>query len=309
MAKKYKIPIITWNIGYRKNTFYFAQKDTYHKIFPKRENNIKSLTKAQEQIISNYVRDRKERSSDWMWYVNSVNEKLTTDNLDQISSGKKIIGVFPNVFWDAQSHFDDAIYDDMYEFIDHIHKISQLYKDNIFIIRPHPAELNGQSQASILTQDYFNSFNSKNFYVLNANSSISSYTLAENSEFCISYASKIIPELSVMGKTVIVAGEAFAKGKGFTLDAQSKEDLENLVYNCVKGHRFNSLEEKVKALTFLYNYYYDWTVEFDCFSHTNKSNIPMIELNYSTKRELLNDKGMNKLLKLVEESLSEKKSV
>ena len=305
VAKIYQIPVVTWNLGYRKNTFYFGFGDTYHKTFPLI--NIpasKKLNQEQRGIIYNYIESRKTAINDWLWFTNNKDGRnesvVVNDKIREIANGKKIISVIPNVFWDAQGHFKEAIFSDMYEFLDTVKQISSAHKDWIFIVRPHPAELNGSSKSSILTSEWYKEQNSENFVVLEADSVISSIELSNFSEFSIAYASKIIGEISATGKTVLVAGEALAKNKGFTIDPKSKEEFCQSVEKCINGFRLNANVVKDRAYVFLYTYYFEWTLEFFNFTSKSINNQPKIEFDNEIPQEsLLKDPGFVKLWQLI----------
>ena len=103
-----------------------------------------------------------------------------------------------------------------------------MYKNNkkkLLIVRSHPAEKLGNVKSRDSVSNYIEkklNTNLSNLVVINPLDKINSYMLMDLSDKFLIYSSKISIELLFYDKKILVAGEAFIKGKGFTLDVINK---------------------------------------------------------------------------------------
>ena len=100
---------------------------------------------------------------------------------------------------------------------------------------------------------------------------MSTYNLIEISDSCIVYGTKMAIEISRIGKPVIVAGESWARNKGFTIDVDSideyKKQLDMLPYGTMLTN-----DLVVKAKKFAYYIFFQRMITL------NQSNIQNIFL-------------------------------
>ena len=103
------MPLVTWNVAYRKSCFIFSHDDTYHHTMltePTGGWEDMAWGPAQEKEIMDYLASRLTGTRDWIWF----HEKPVED-IDQIARelgldlSKPTIGLLTNVFWDAQLHY------------------------------------------------------------------------------------------------------------------------------------------------------------------------------------------------------------
>jgi SAM-dependent methyltransferase len=232
IAKSRGIRVVTWTPSYRKGTFMFCEGDTYHKIMPRHHPATSVLSEEKTNRIASYINSRASASSDWIWF-NKNSDQITPDLREHylINKETKIIALYTNVFWDAQLHFDDAIYSDMLEWLEDSIKIFSNMENVHLLIRTHPAEVSGfipsrqriDSLLENIVKDY------PNITIIRSDDKQCSYALAKTADLVIVYGSKIAIELAAIGKNVIVCGEAWARGKGFTFDIESRSDYETKI--------------------------------------------------------------------------------
>ncbi len=232
LAKAQGIRVVTWTPSYRRGTFMFCEGDTYHKVMPSHCPQMRKLSADEDIKILEYIRSRAQASSDWIWF-NKNSEKTKTNIREQykIAPGAKIVALYTNVFWDAQLHFDDAIYLDMLDWLEDTIRIFEKMKNVHLLIRAHPAEVSGfvpsRQRVDHMLEDMVK--HSPNISIIASDDTQCSYALADASNFTIVYGSKIAIELAAIGKKVIVCGEAWAKGKGFTFDIQHRTQYQPMV--------------------------------------------------------------------------------
>ena len=209
IAKKHKIPVTTWHLGYRKNTLLIAHQDTYHKtlIEPLDENYLNTpLTRKQEKKLDSYMSARRTGKDDQISFVykKGKSSTLLLDTLKDKTKGKINFLVPTNVSWDAQSHFQRNSYRSMEEWIDEIIQISEKYKDIAnFIFRCHPAEVTGKRKSRYSSSNYVlkKASGNPNVFVVQPDELISTYDLIDYCDAGIIYASKVEPKLHTLEKS------------------------------------------------------------------------------------------------------------
>jgi hypothetical protein len=89
--------------------------------------------------------------------------------------------------------------------------------------------------------------------VIGPESPLNTYALAEQCDAALVYGSKIGLELAALGMPVIVAGEAWARNKGFTYDAATPEAYFALLDRLPFGERLDEARRN-RALRYAYHY-------------------------------------------------------
>lgn len=287
VAKVHSIRVVTWTPSYRKGTFLFAENDTYHKVLPDESTIPQELSSENKDKITSYLKSRQFGSNDWIWFNNEKPEIKSFRERNKISPDKKIVSAFTNVFWDAQLHFKNSVFEDMLEWLEFtIDYASQ--RDEIFlVIRAHPAEFSGfipsrQPLEEMLSEKIQNL---NNVLLISGDSKENSYSLAQESDLTIVYGSKIAGELAALGSRVIVAGEAWAKHKGFTIDISSKDHyIRELDKQINSSGKIDKYRQEL-ALKYCYYFFYERMVELEFAIPTGDKSQPF-EIKYSNWKEL-----------------------
>jgi FkbM family methyltransferase len=158
---------------------------------------------------------------------NSIKAKLELDD-------RPIISLFSNVSWDSTSVGFESAFESMYDWIFSVIDYAQTNKDLNFIIRTHPAEIKvpDSFKNEIQTVDVIQAKYSKlpeNVRIVEPDSVISSYALANLSAINMVYTSTFGIELAINGKKPWIAANAYYSGKGFSVDIKSKQHLYELL--------------------------------------------------------------------------------
>jgi len=228
MAQAFGINLVTWMPSYRKNTVLFASGDTYHKVMIKPlDYKLPVLTVLQTQELRKYLADRETGASDWISFSSKSNIEDGIAEALKLDSTKPIVTLYTNVAWDAQVHFDDNLFEGMFDWLRAtVQFLTTNYPDIQIVVRVHPGELVGQLKSEQPVAREMRSWREIDFRqvrIVDAGSKISSYSLAGLSKFVVIYASKIGIELAARGVRVLVAGEAWVKNKGISIDPSSRE--------------------------------------------------------------------------------------
>lgn len=161
-------------------------------------------------------------------YYPEVDEDWTSiSSVIELEKHKSFDTIYTNLTWDSSAIDRDVAFRDM---IDWILQTVESYqeKDNILLIRVHPAEdimkLGYPSRQRVMDEivQHFPTL-SDNIRIIQPTSPISSYTLLRHSRLNIIYTSTLGLEGALHGLPMIVVGKAPFRNKGFTIDIDSHE--------------------------------------------------------------------------------------
>lgn len=230
VARNAKVRVVNWNPAYRKQSFIFSHDDTYHHTLmwePVERWQNMLWTAETEVAVVNYLQSRWHGTQDWIWFHDRPNFDVDaiykTLGLDRT---KPCVGMLTNVMWDAQLHYPANAFPNMLDWVVETIEYFSKRLDVQLIIRVHPAEVRGALPSrQPVVAEIRNRFPvlPKNVFVIGPESDISTYTLAGLCDSVIIYGTKTGVELTSMGIPTVVAGEAWIRNKGLTLDATSRE--------------------------------------------------------------------------------------
>ena len=263
VAKKLGVPVVTWNLGYRKNSMYFAHGDTYHKAFCKKNGDESSSYKSTitREECELYLSERETGRRDWVWY-NALQKKSSSSAMNSlgVDANCRVVSVFTNVGWDAQANFDFSIFEDMYCWLEGTINGFD-FSSSYLIIREHPGEILGTTKSRFRVSEFLQQIDLPSRCVfVPAESEISSYQLGVESDLVVVYASKIGPELAARGKPVVVANDCWGRGRGFTLDPLRKDDYFSMINDYSVPSTIDD-QTRLKALDFCKTLWFEWTLD------------------------------------------------
>lgn len=262
VCRSKNVRVVNWNPAYRKQCFIFSHNDAYHHTLMTEPvgkwENIPWKHNMETELID-YLKSRWYGTKDWIWF----HEKPQVD-IDAISKelgidfSKPCIGMLTNVVWDAQLHYPTNIFPDMIDWV--IQTIAYFEKrpDLQLIIRAHPAEIRAAipSRQPIIDEiKKKSSILPKNIFIIPPESHISTYPVMAKCNTVIIYGTKTGVELTTMGIPVIVAGEAWIRNKGITIDPKTKEEYFEVLDNLPLANRMS--EDLVqRAYKYAYHFFF-----------------------------------------------------
>ena len=267
ISKKFKIPVSTWHLGYRKNTLLIAHGDTYHKtlIEPLDAHYLdEPLTSDQQEELNSYMSTRRTGKEDQISFVykKGKSRQVLLEVLKRKTKDKVNFLVPTNVSWDAQSHFQRNTYRSMEEWVDEIIDLAKFYENTAnFIFRCHPAEVTGKRKSRYSSSNYIlkKANSSNNIFVVKPDQLISTYDLIDYCDAGIIYASKVGIEIAYAGKELIVCGEACIKSKEIAREVYQKDDLKHHIDEILEGKKkMNRLKAAKYAHHIFFNVMIDW---------------------------------------------------
>jgi predicted nucleic acid-binding protein len=230
------VRVVTWNPAYRKQCFIFSHGDTYHHTLMNEPTSTWEdlpWTPEVESELLQYLKSRWHGTQDWIWFherpqveVESISREVGLD------FSRPTIGMLTNVMWDAQLHYPANAFPNMLEWTLQTIRYFAGRPDLQLLIRVHPAELRGTLPSrQPLVDEIRRAFPTlpRNVFVVPPESNVSTYAAMSQCDAVIIYGTKTGVELTSMGIPVIVAGEAWIRNKGVTMDATSATDYFRLL--------------------------------------------------------------------------------
>lgn len=235
--------VVNWNVGYRKGTFIFSHNDTYHHTMmnePVSKWESISWNSDLEQKVLTYIKNRSKGTRDWHVFLNEPSGDIATLGID---SSKPAIGLLTNVFWDAQLHYPANVFKNMLEWIFKTIDYFAKRPDLQLIIRVHPAEVTAELPSrQLVVAEIKKAFPTlpSNIFVIAPESKMNTYTLMEACNAVIIYGTKTGVELTSFGIPVIVAGEAWIRNKGITVDPETQKGYFDVLDDLPFSSKMNS---------------------------------------------------------------------
>jgi hypothetical protein len=236
VARHEGVRVSNWNVAYRKRRFIFSHGDTYHHTLlsePREHWDHLDLSASQERELMQYLASRREGMFDWI-----VFHRPTKQDPQEIARkigldpSKPAIGLLTNVAWDAQLHYPANAFPNMLEWLVQTCEYFATRPDLQLLIRVHPAEISGfpPSRQPILAELRKRLPRlASNIIVVPPESGLGTYALMSLCNSAIIYGTKMGVELTSVGLPVIVAGEAWIRNKGITLDATTPDEYFRLL--------------------------------------------------------------------------------
>jgi hypothetical protein len=261
-ARAEGVRVVTWNPAYRKRCFVFSHDDTYHHTLldePVANWENLRLTPEQEKSLMAYLESRSLGSYDWIWFHDRPNF-----NLDQIfaryglRSDVPIIGLLTNVMWDAQLHYPANVFAGMLPWILETIRYFGARPDLQLLIRIHPAEIRGTLPSrQRVDEEIRKAFPvlPRNVVIIPPESDASTYVAMGACDAVIVYGTKTGVELASVGIPVIVAGEAWIRNKGVTIDPATRADYFR-VLDALPLRRRMSEEDIARARRYAYHFFF-----------------------------------------------------
>ena len=231
VARQSGVRVVNWMPAYRKKTFMFSHDNTYHHTLmtePVHQWQDMLWTEQTKADLLAYLKSRWKGSEDWISFNRNPQEdfQLIANEL-KLDPEKPIIGLLTNVVWDAQLHYPANVFSNMIEWLLETIRYFAQRPDLQLIVRIHPAELTGFIQSRQPALDEIRRafpVLPQNVCVIPPDSPISTYSVMCQANAVLIYGTKTGVELTSLGIPVIVAGEAWIRNKGITLDPSSAAD-------------------------------------------------------------------------------------
>ncbi|MCE9611238.1 MAG: hypothetical protein K8R23_13665 [Chthoniobacter sp.] len=245
-ARARGVRVVNWNPAYRRQCFIFSHGTTYHHTLMDEPTSVWSempWTEKMEARLTDYLQSRWHGTQDWIWFhekpqfeIAEIARKIGVD------FSKPCIGLLTNVVWDAQLHYPANAFPNMLEWIMETIRYFARRPELQLVIRVHPAEIRGTVRSrQLVAEEIARAFPElpPNVFVIAPDSDVSTYAAMLQCDSVIIYGTKTGVELTSMGVPVVVAGEAWIRNKGVTLDARSAAHYFELLDRLPLGKRMD----------------------------------------------------------------------
>lgn len=231
VCRKRGIRVVNSNPAYRKQTFVFSHDDTYHHTMISEPVGLweeMEWTLEKGARIDEYLKSRWYGTNDWIWFHERPLQDIESiQKATGVDFSRDTVCLLTSVMWDAQLHYSSNAFSSMLEWV---HTTIEHYSrrpQTQLVIRVHPAEVSGAvASRQLMVEEITRWFPAlpSNVFVIGPESDISTYALAEKCRAALIYNTKTGIELAARGIPVVVAGEAWIRGKGFSIDVVDKAD-------------------------------------------------------------------------------------
>jgi hypothetical protein len=262
VVRRHGVRVVNWIMAYRKNSFIFSHGDTYHHTLMSEPVGNWIDMEWDDEIeaeLHAYLKSRWTGAEDWISFSRAPETELGAIARETgIDFSKPSIGLLTNVMWDAQLHYPQNAFADMWDWLATTIKYFDRRRDLQLIIRVHPAELRGHIQSRQPIADEIRreiGTLPPNIHVIPPESAVSTYSVMTQCDSVLIYGTKTGVELASLGVPVIVAGEAWIRNKGITIDARSREHYLELLDSLPLRRRLDEAAMR-RAKKYAYHFFF-----------------------------------------------------
>jgi hypothetical protein len=276
VARKQGLRTATWNLAYRKQCAIFSHGETYHHTLmnePVADWDSFPWSETHEADIVAYLNSRRFGKRDWIWFNRDADENMERFAAETgIDWGKPVIGMLTNVVWDAQLHYPANAFPSMLAWVHETVRYFAERPDLQLLIRVHPGELAPPGGNTVSRQPAVEEIRKafpempKNIFIIPPESDISTYAAMDRCDAVIIYGTKTGVELTSVGIPVIVAGEAWIRNKGLTLDATSIDSYRQILDGLPLRRRMDA-ESVQRARRYAYHFFFRRMVPLPFLQH------------------------------------------
>jgi hypothetical protein len=192
------------------------------------------LTESESQRLDTYLGERARGQRDVSMYYPSIeSDAAAVAQQLGLDRSRPVVSLFTNLDWDTAAFAAGSAFASMEQWLEHTIRHFAARPDAQLVIRVHPAEMRlrflGPREGVVAVLGRIFPALPPNVVVIPPESNVSSYALMELSDFGLVYTSTTGMEMALRGKTVITAGRAYYVGKGFTLDASTPAEYDQLL--------------------------------------------------------------------------------
>ncbi len=275
------IHVVNWNPSYRKQTFIFSHDDSYHRTMitePVSVWEAMPWDSKKEEFILDYLKSRWHGTRDWIWFHERPEEDPERIEKElKIDFKKPCIGLLTSVMWDAKLHYRSNAFRNMLDWMLQTIEYFRRRPELQLLARIHPAEIHGLVPSRQKMVDEIKKRISNlppNITLIPPESPVSTYALMQKCDTVIIYNTKTGIEIACMGIPVIVAGEAWIRGKGFSIDVSSPEEYFNILDRLPMARGMSS-EQLLRARKYAYHFFFRRMIELPFLVPVRKHKIAL----------------------------------
>ena len=297
------VGVVNWQIAYRKCCFIFSHDDTYHHTMMGEPVSLwedMPWNERRESAILDYLESRRQGKRDWISFVGTPVQDATRIEAElPLDPSRPVIGLLTNVMWDAQLHYPANAFPSQLDWLRFTLDWFARRPDLQLVVRIHPAEVRGalaSRQPAVEEIRKFFPELPKHIHIVPPESPLSTYALMERCDSVLIYGTKTGVELTARGIPVIVAGEAWIRNKGLTLDAARQVEYLDLLEQLPLGHRLDP-KTVTRARKYAYHFFFRRMIEVPSITERQRGKRKLFDIGVTTLEELLpgSDPGLDSI--------------
>lgn len=268
VAERHQVPTVTYETGYRRLSAFFS-RDVSTKYSIEVPSSFE-MGPSEDRELDNYLRQRF-AGKFTMGHVRFFPEMKTVDPelRNRASKYRRVVTVFTNVAFDTSQTHANTIFDNMFDWLDSTFDLAAASSEDLFIIRAHPDESRPGKQSQETIEQWLKGRggdNHDNIVFFGPDDYVSSYELAQLSDFCIVYNSTIGVEATILGTPVVSGGLDKAWRENISHSPKSRAEYVQLVESFLRnGPPPVSEELQQRARRFLYYTHHYASFDFSPF--------------------------------------------
>lgn len=280
VALQCNVRVTPWMASYLPCRFYLkrvhdAERIDKHRLSEDAWAELKEMPLSEDQIkcLDDYLRERyKEHTSfDMRHHVEYSGDIEALRREYAGNSENPVWGIFTHVNWDAVSDYAPMMYPSFDDWlVDTVQNIVEIDDVN-WIIKIHPGETwnNPETGAQRLVEKHFPNLPA-HIRIVTGEAEINPLEFYELIDGAVTVYGTPGLEVALLGKPVILAGEAHYGGKGFTYDASTVDDYRIVLKKAVSLGP-STEEQRSLAEKYAYCYFIQRQIPFPVVHNPNSS--------------------------------------
>lgn len=280
VASSRGIRTITYESGFRGVSAFFS-----HGVATEYEMNVPehfAMGAAEDEEMDRYLAQRVSGNFSMagrrIW---SRMDALSPALEQKIRSHRQVMALFTNVTWDTSQAYANALFRDMFEWLEAT--VSEIVKrpDALVIIRAHPDELRPEKPSRETVQQWLDRRGydrHPQVVFIPADSRVSSYELIRRAKACLVYNSTVGLEAAALGTAVLAAGRTRYRNAGAALCPATREEYQRMLHELLDLPEIpGRLQRQHNARRFFY--YSLFKASLDMSPYVRPARLPHFMLN------------------------------
>jgi hypothetical protein len=210
LARTRGVEVITHEVGLGSYSAFFSRKDATFReleISPEFE-----LSQEEYAKLDDYLERRFEGQYSMAGIRFWPEMSAIPDNLrNRIRSFAQMVSVFTNVIFDTSQLHANLLFEEMFDWLEELRKVTSEHPETLFIIRAHPDENRPGKESNQSVANWVEASGVgelENVEFIGPSVTVSSYELIRLSKIVLVYNSSIGLEAAILGAAVLCAGRA-----------------------------------------------------------------------------------------------------
>lgn len=297
------IPVVTYGKAKKRQTEKFGWRDSadwwgveaeWEKV---KDQPLSATERAQ---VESYLQSRRDHSKDTLVYnFGSEEDAVQTRRRFNLDPAKATFTLFTNVLWDAASAQREIVFNNPVEWALETIRWFAAHPDRQLIVKVHPAEVvigTKQPFASIV-KEAFPSLPS-NVRLIEPAEKVNSWSILSVTDVGLVHTSTVGMELPLEGIPVACVSRTHYRGKGFTMDVETRDEYFGILASWRRGQS-DMARERELALRYAYLLFERYQLPWNVFHEPRHTDIRA--LRFDATRQLLENDTIQLVARSIEQ--------